>query len=102
LLRHIVDEVAGIAGKNAVDIEVISPLVLPESKTTPVSDLLAGEVLGHFGGFFDEKMRESDFVLGYRSALEWLSGAEGAPNALERHGLDPAMAREGEEAAPDA
>jgi hypothetical protein len=34
--------------------------------------MLSGEILGHFGGFFDETLRRNDFDLGYASTLQWL------------------------------
>jgi len=58
--------------KRTVDVDVISPLVLPEARSVGVEDMLAGEVLFHFGGFLDEDMRKSDFHLGYSSALQWM------------------------------
>jgi predicted acylesterase/phospholipase RssA len=74
---------AGVSGKQAVGVEVISPLQLSQSLGVPVSNLLAGEVLGHFGGFFDDNLRKSDFNLGYQCALLWMEGG------LPRCGLDP-------------
>src|SRR5262249_38720846 len=62
---------------------VVSPLALPEAKTTAVSHMLAGEFLFHFGGFLAERLRQSDFDLGYRSTLEWLRAG-----GLREHGLD--------------
>src|SRR5262249_25398182 len=45
--------------------------------------------LGHFGGFLDERLRASDFALGYRSALAWLADPERGFGAV---GVDPALA----------
>ena len=70
--------------------EVVSPLVLPEAKTTAVSHMLAGEFLFHFGGFLAERLRQSDFDLGYRSTLEWLKAG-----GLRDHGLDHDAPRRG-------
>lgn len=64
---------SGLAGKYPARVDVISPLLLPESRTHSVDRLLSGEVLFHFGGFLDETMRRNDFDLGYRSTLAWLS-----------------------------
>jgi predicted acylesterase/phospholipase RssA len=83
LLRDAVARIAGIAGKERIALEVVSPLVLPEAKTTAVSHMLAGEFLFHFGGFLAERLRQSDFDLGYRSTLEWLKAG-----GLRDHGLD--------------
>jgi predicted acylesterase/phospholipase RssA len=86
LLRDAVARIAGVAGKERIALEVVSPLVLPEAATTPVSHMLAGEFLFHFGGFLAEPLRQSDFDLGYRSTLEWLRDG-----GLREHGLDPAL-----------
>jgi predicted acylesterase/phospholipase RssA len=101
-LEEVVHQIAGIAGKSAVDVEVISPLVLPESKNHSVEEMLAGDIFGHFGGFFDEGMRRSDFDLGYRSTQQWLSDGEYGHDALALHGLDPALARQAQATAQDA
>jgi predicted acylesterase/phospholipase RssA len=97
LLRSVLAQATGVGEKRAVDLEVISPLILSAPKQIPVEDMLAGEVLFHFGGFFDEHLRISDFDLGYSSTLEWLSAS-----ALERHGLDNADSRQAIEAAQAA
>jgi hypothetical protein len=82
LLRGAVAQIAGIAGKERIALEVVSPLLLPEAKTTPVAQMLAGEFLFHFGGFLSRSLRTSDFDLGYRSTLEWLRAG-----GLREHGL---------------
>ena len=69
-LRAVVGEIAGLAGKQEVLADVISPLALSEADRVPA--LLAGEVLGDFGGFLSEELRHSDFLLGYDSAASWL------------------------------
>lgn len=87
LLLRVLQEATGLAGKEEVRVEVVSPLILEEASGLPVERLLAGEFLGHFGGFLDEALRTSDFALGYRSMLVWLRG-------LGRIGLDPALTSE--------
>jgi hypothetical protein len=82
LLRDAVARIAGIAGKERIALEVLSPLALPEAKMTPISHMLAGEFLFHFGGFLAENLRQSDFDLGYRSTVEWLRAG-----GLREHGL---------------
>jgi hypothetical protein len=72
-LRSVLNLVAGVSGKQAVELDVISPLVLPEAREVGVDNMLAGEILFHFGGFVDEDMRKSDFHLGYASALQWMN-----------------------------
>ena len=91
LLRDIVAQIAGIAGKERIALEVVSPLLLPEAKTMPVAQMLAGEFLFHFGGFLSRSLRVSDFDLGYRSTLEWLRAGglsqNGLPNDLEQRAI---------------
>src|SRR5262249_56506858 len=50
LLRDVVAEIAGIAGKERIMLEVVSPLLLPEAKATPVVKMPAGQFLFPFGG----------------------------------------------------
>ena len=70
-LHRALTELAGVSGKSRVEPDVISPLLLAEEGDgTPA--LLAGEILGDFGGFLDRDLRASDFDLGYASALVWL------------------------------
>jgi len=97
LLDRAVRAAAGLGGKRPSSVEVISPLVLAESETTPVQDMLAGDFLLHFGGFMDEALRRSDFDLGYQSTLTWLD--EGG---LARHGLSDADNTTARAAARDA
>lgn len=91
LLRDVVAQIAGIAGKERIALEVVSPLVLPEAKVVPVAQMLAGEFLFHFGGFLSRELRVSDFDLGYRSTLEWLRTGglreNGLPDALDQKAL---------------
>ena len=91
ILRDVVAQIAGIAGKERIALEVVSPLVLPEAETIPIAQMLAGEFLFHFGGFLSRDLRLSDFDLGYRSTLEWLRGGglheNGLPGELEQQAL---------------
>jgi predicted acylesterase/phospholipase RssA len=89
-LREAFDLATGLSGKRDVAVSVVSPLVLPEVSSGEIAprELLAGEFLGHFGGFLNESLRENDFALGYRCMLTWLSGDAG----LAAHGLDEALA----------
>jgi len=52
--------------KISVPLDIISPS-RPEQE-------LSGEILNHFGGFFDERMRKNDFRLGYRNGKDYLRG----------------------------
>jgi predicted acylesterase/phospholipase RssA len=78
LLRAVVEEVAGVARKERMAADVISPLLLSESGGSDVQSLLAGEFMGDFGGFLSRELRASDFALGYESAIAWLR--EGLPH----------------------
>ena len=51
---------------------MISPLLLAAHEDVEnVGDLLAGDILGDFGGFLQADLRRSDFALGYASVLAW-------------------------------
>jgi Patatin-like phospholipase len=93
LLRDAVARIAGVAGKERIALEVVSPLVLPEASTTPVSHMLAGEFLFHFGGFLAQRLRQSDFDLGYRSTVEWLRAGGLRENGLSEELEQQAVAR---------
>ena len=71
-LEDLLLQAAGLANKHEVIVEVISPLDDPRIKLT-ADQQLSGEFMFHFGGFFDQKFRESDFALGYRNAQDWLT-----------------------------
>jgi predicted acylesterase/phospholipase RssA len=91
-LRRALGAASGLAGKRDVSVSVVSPLLLPEvhsGEKTP-REVLAGEFLGHFGGFLNAKLRENDFAHGYRSMMCWMQGASG----LAHHGLNPALAHD--------
>ena len=95
-LRTALDTATGFAKKSHVAVAVVSPFLLPDvanGKKSP-HDRLSGEFLGHFGGFFDERLRNNDFILGYESMQIWLNGETG----LAHYGLTPELsqaAREG-------
>jgi hypothetical protein len=72
-ILEVLEQAAGLHGKRRVVVEIISPDLDPNDHR-PASDKLAGEFLFHFGGFFDEQLRQSDFALGYRNASTWLTG----------------------------
>ncbi|MBD0283229.1 MAG: patatin-like phospholipase family protein [Thermoleophilaceae bacterium] len=71
LLRRAVEDIGGLTGKQRVAVDVISPMLLAERDRGGVADLLAGELLGDFGGFLDRDLRRSDFALGYESTRAW-------------------------------
>ncbi len=70
-----------------MDVDVLTPLLLldGDADLDGPQELLAGEALGDLGGFLDETLRDSDFVLGYATTLEWLQDglpALGMPDEL--------------------
>jgi len=87
LLSRALREIGGLAGKQRVAIDVISPLVLADSSDEDVGALLAGEFMGDFGGFLSRDLRASDFALGYQSTLAWLD------RGLPACGLDEQVVR---------
>ncbi len=96
LVRGAIERISGLARKNPVDVDVISPLLLEgRDDVESVGDLLAGEMLGDFGGFLQADLRRSDFALGYASVLAW------APEGLAACGLPQAAVDSAVEAATD-
>lgn len=84
LLTRLLALVAGLERKHFAEADVISPLLLAEQGEAHVQGLLAGEILGDFGGFLNRGLRESDFLLGFDCALTWLEAN------LERLDVPPA------------
>jgi predicted acylesterase/phospholipase RssA len=78
LLRLVIEDIGGLSGKQHVAVDVISPLLLARHEDGRVAELLAGELLGDFGGFLDRDLRRSDFALGYESTLAWCADGLGA------------------------
>ena len=70
LLRLALLETSGLTGKQALSLDVVSPLILADDDDP--KSLLAGEFMGDFGGFLSEELRASDFTLGYEAAAKWL------------------------------
>jgi predicted acylesterase/phospholipase RssA len=81
-LRRRLAEAADVTGKELVNVEMISPLLLA-TDDRGVADLLAGDFIGAFGGFLSRRVRRSDYQLGWRAASTWI------PDALTRHGCRP-------------
>jgi predicted acylesterase/phospholipase RssA len=72
LLRGAIERISGLVDKHPVAVDVISPLLLSAREDVEhVGDLLAGDILGDFGGFLQADLRRSDFALGYASVLAW-------------------------------
>jgi hypothetical protein len=72
LLDVLAGEASGLQGKEPIKVEVVSPSIDPAVKKSP-SEQLAGAFFFHFGGFFDERFRQSDFALGFRNMTYWLT-----------------------------
>jgi hypothetical protein len=87
LLHQALERVSGLSGKNPVGIEVISPYLAEGTAGLALGQILAGEFLQSFGGFFDEGLRRSDFALGFVCMLNWMSAG------LEGYGVDSASAK---------
>jgi predicted acylesterase/phospholipase RssA len=84
LFERVSAEVSGLSGKRAVALEVISPEAIAREAGKSVDELLAGAFLGHFGGFLDERLRASDFDLGYESTLRWFESGGLAAHGVTR------------------
>jgi hypothetical protein len=85
LLRAAIQEATGLGGKRPVKVEIVSPAL--DHSGLSSEKLLAGERLGHFFGFLDERFRRNDFAVGYRnmrSFLEKTLPKHGAGDGLER------------------
>ena len=72
-----------LSGKEHVEIEMITPLrQVSDGDGDGVSDLLAGDFIGAFGGFLDRSVRCSDFELGWLTTRDWVR------HGLSGHGID--------------
>lgn len=78
-LRDRLADIGDLRGKVAVDVDMISPLLVAstgpgrsvDADDDGVADLLAGDFIGAFGGFLDQVIRRSDFALGWESTTRW-------------------------------
>ncbi len=84
-LRRALGLATGLGGKRQVAVEIVSPLLLGEVKdgSKRIDEVLAGDLVGHFGGFLDERYRYNDFAAGYRTMCTWLEDG-----GLARRGLE--------------
>ncbi len=85
LLRAVVEDIAGLGGKRPAEVDIISPDLLGQADRVGVTNMLAGDPFGNFGGFFDGRLRESDFQLGYSCTLAWIE-----QGGLTAHGISRA------------
>ena len=74
-------QVADVEDQTIVDVDIISPLLLAQ-EGDGVTDLLAGDFIGAFGGFLSRDLRRNDFALGWASTEAW------ATDGLRAHGID--------------
>jgi predicted acylesterase/phospholipase RssA len=74
-------QVADLDDQAIVDVDIISPLRLVTGDDG-VTDLLAGDFIGAFGGFLSRDLRRNDFALGWASMEAW------AAHGLLEHGVD--------------
>lgn len=75
---------ADVAGQERVDVEIISPLLLTDDEhpdADGVTDLLAGDFIGAFGGFLSREVRRNDYALGWTATERWCR------DALRPHGI---------------
>jgi Patatin-like phospholipase len=89
LLTRAIHSATGLHGKQPVAIAAISPRLMAAADRQQLGHELAGEFLGHFGGFLDLKARESDFALGYHSALVWMKDPR---RGFQYHGVERELA----------
>jgi predicted acylesterase/phospholipase RssA len=83
LVRAAIHRAAGLSGKKAALVEIVSPRLDASGKSP--SELLAGDHLGHFFGFVDVRFRQSDFALGFSHMTAWVR--EHLPVAAVKAGL---------------
>lgn len=78
-LRRRLAEFADLDGKEHVDLEMITPLRYLDAHggADGVTDVLAGDFIGAFGGFLDRRIRRSDFALGWKSTRAWVDAGLG-------------------------
>jgi len=88
---------AGVVSRREAPIELISPDLVPGVREIGAHQALAGDFLFRFGGLLDPALRQSDFDLGYSSALSWLD-----ERPLERYGLPADAADKATRAAYEA
>ena len=71
-LLSLLDQVAGLRGKQSVPIVAIGPTTFIEhGEEKPIK--LAGDFMGNFGGFFDLELRRNDYAAGQAVASSVLS-----------------------------
>ena len=69
-LLDAIGRAAGLDHKRPATVEIVTPQLDPSGKAG--DQLLAGEKLGHFFGFTADRLRRSDFALGWRNMRTFL------------------------------
>jgi hypothetical protein len=84
----------GFHSKRPISVDAVSPRILSAESRAAVHTLLAGEFLGHFGGFLEIGLRRSDFALGYECMLSWLAAPDRglAARRIDAADVDAAVA----------
>jgi len=72
--------------KQLYDTLILKPGIESKLHASDANALLASDFFGAFGGFFDRRYREHDFVLGRLSGLSWLH--KNCPNIKTRIPFD--------------
>lgn len=92
-LRRRLASFGGLDDKEHVDLVMITPLRYLEAQDADdgVTDILAGDFIGAFGGFLDRQIRHSDFALGWKSTRAWVDAGLGARD-VERSDIDAVLA----------
>lgn len=88
LRQEWVDEVDIGLLRSGGELALISPLLRARQTDSNVSDLLAGDFIGAFGGFLDKAIRRSDFGLGWKCTAAWVE------QELADQGFDQVLTRE--------
>jgi hypothetical protein len=89
LFKAAFGQATGLAEKRAVQVDVISPAI--SSPDEPSDDLTAGEKIGHFFGFADERFRASDFRLGWENMRAWFADNLDSRGVLNAAGIIAAV-----------
>ena len=90
-LRKELARLAGVDDKSFVELALISPLLRARQTNDNVSELLAGDFIGAFGGFLDRSIRRSDFGLGWMCTVAWVED-ELADRGVDQSLVDEVMA----------
>jgi predicted acylesterase/phospholipase RssA len=89
LVKRLLGAATGLEEKLEVGVEVVTAQASAGGAgVPPLPPRLAGSFLARFGGFLDERFREHDFAVGYRSAIAWMADRE---RGLVGYGLSTSL-----------